>query len=230
MLGYKHVKDVDYSLIEGQLDFSIGKKHGFKIYLPIVVLIVLMLIGRLFPQLPNLGMPLIFIISAIVGIFTGEKVDFIESTESAIKDVLPVMGILMGVGMFIQVMTLTGVRGFIVYTCLNIPVNLRYVAMAISIPLFGAISAFGSSSVLGVPFLLAFLAKDQIIVAAALSVLAGAGDMMPPTALAGIFAAQISGIDGYGKVFKKSLLPIAIMVGYAILFIIFADNIRMLIG
>lgn len=230
MLGYKHVKKVDYSLIEAQLDFSVIERHGFKIYLPLIILVILMIMNKLIPAIPDLGMPLIFLISAIVGIFTGDKVNVIESSKEAIKTVLPVMGILMGVGMFIQIMTLTGVRGFIVHACLSLPESLRYVAMAVSIPLFGAISAFGSASVLGVPFLLAFLAKDQIIVAAALSLLTGIGDMMPPTALAGIFAAQITGLDGYSKVLKKSIVPVVIIIVYAVLFIIFADNIKAIIG
>ena len=112
----------------------------------------------------------------------------------------PFMGILMGVGMFIQIMTLTGVRGFIVTTCLSLPDGFLYVAMAITIPLFGAVSSYGSASVLGVPFLLAFLSKNQIITAAAISLIASLGDMMPPTALAGIFAAQVVGLDKYTKV------------------------------
>ena len=42
-----------------------------------------------------------------------------------------------------------------------------------------------STSVLGVPFLLSFLGQNEIIVASALSLFAGLGDLMPPTALAG---------------------------------------------
>ena len=90
-------------------------------------------------------------------------------------------------------------------------------------PLFGAVSSFGSASVLGVPFLLSFLAKNQIIVAAALSLVAALGDMMPPTALAGIFAAQVVGLEKYGPVLKKCLLPCLIVVLWAILFILGAD-------
>ena len=66
--------------------------------------------------------------------------------------------------------------------------------MAVAIPLFGAVSSYGSASVLGVPFLLAFLSSNQIITASAISLIASLGDMMPPTALAGIFAAQVVGM------------------------------------
>ena len=138
------------------------------------------------------------------------------------------MGILMGVGMFIQVMTLTGVRGLIVTSCLSLPSFARYLALAISMPAFGAISSFGSASVLGVPFLLSFLAKDQIIVAAALSLVASLGDMVPPTALAGIFAAKVVGMENYTPILKKCLIPCLIVVIWAILFIVFADQLSFL--
>ena len=96
-----------------------------------------------------------------VGCFTGYKFNFFKAAKESVHSALPVMGILMGVGMFIQVMTLTGVRGLIVTSCLSLPSFARYLALAISMPAFGAISSFGSASVLGVPFLLSFLAKDS---------------------------------------------------------------------
>ena len=66
--------------------------------------------------------------------------------------------------MFIQIMTLTGVQGFLVVSVLALPAWLMYVGIATSIPLFGAVSAFGAASVLGVPFLLALLGRNEIMV------------------------------------------------------------------
>ena len=144
--------------------------------------------------------------------------------KESVNSVLPVMGILMGVGMFIQIMTLTGVRGLIVTACLSLPEIGRYIAMSVSMPLFGAVSSFGSASVLGVPFLLSFLAKKEIIVAAALSLIASLGDMMPPTALAGIFAAQVVGMEKYTPVLKKCLIPCLMVIIWGVLFIVFANE------
>ena len=131
----------------------------------------------------------------------------------------------MGVGMFIQVMTLTGVRGFIVMTCLGLPESLRLLAAGVSIPLFGAVSSFGASSVLGVPFALAFLNMDTVFTIAALSFIAALGDMMPPTALAGLFAAKITGVDNYVKVLKRCMVPMAVMLVYGMVFIYFSKTI-----
>ena len=222
MFGYKYVKKMDYLTVKAQLRTESREKFGLRVYIPIVLAIVLMVLSKAVPAF-SIGMPLVFLISALVGCFTGYKFNLAKVAKESISSVLPVMGILMGVGMFIQIMTLTGVRGLIVTSCLSLPGWALYVAMAISMPLFGAVSSFGSASVLGVPFLLAFLAKEEIIVASALSLVASLGDMMPPTALAGIFAAQVVGLEKYTPVLKKCLIPCLIIIVWAVIFILGAN-------
>lgn len=222
--GYKYVKRLDYEAIKLKLNNEPREKFGFRIYVPIFVALILMIMNKAVPAFPDLGMPLVFLISAVVGMFTGYKINIVKVCKDSIQSVLPVLGILMGVGMFIQIMTLTGVRGFIVTSCLSLPNILLYVAMAISIPLFGSVSSFGSASVLGVPFLLAFMSKNQIVTAAAISLIASLGDMMPPTALAGIFAAQVVGMEKYTPVLKKCLVPAIMIIVWGLLFIVFANN------
>ncbi len=228
MFGYKYVKNMNYVEVEAKLNTDSRERFGFKVYIPLLLAIVLMVLNKAVPAIPDIGMPLVFLISAAVGCFTGYKFNFFKAAKESVHSALPVMGILMGVGMFIQVMTLTGVRGLIVTSCLSLPSFARYLALAISMPAFGAISSFGSASVLGVPFLLSFLAKDQIIVAAALSLVASLGDMVPPTALAGIFAAKVVGMENYTPILKKCLIPCLIVVIWAILFIVFADQLSFL--
>ena len=218
MFGYKYVKNMNYVEVEAKLNTDSRERFGFKVYIPLLLAIVLMVLNKAVPAIPDIGMPLVFLVSAVVGCFTGYKFNFFKAAKESVHSALPVMGILMGVGMFIQVMTLTGVRGLIVTSCLSLPSFARYLALAISMPAFGAISSFGSASVLGVPFLLSFLAKDQIIVAAALSLVASLGDMVPPTALAGIFAAKVVGMENYTPILKKCLIPCLIVVIWAILF------------
>lgn len=222
MFAYKYVKKMDYEAVKNKLNTASRKKFGFRVYIPIIVAIILMVVSKMVSAF-SIGMPLVFLISAIVGCFTGYKVNLPKVAKDSINSVLPVMGILMGVGMFIQIMTLTGVRGLIVTSCLSLPGWALYVAMAVSMPLFGAVSSFGSASVLGVPFLLAFLNKEEIIVAAALSLIASLGDMMPPTALAGIFAAQVVGLEKYTPVLKKCLVPCLMVIVWGILFILGAN-------
>ena len=195
-----------------------------RLMLPFFVLIILLGGERLFPAVaPSLGMPLAFLLAAASGLLVGRKWKPFEAATEAIQAAMPVAGILVGVGMFIQIMTLTGVRGFFVVSALALPAWLLYVGIATSMPIFGAVSAYGSATVLGVPFLLALLGRDEIVVGSALSLIAGLGDLMPPTALAGLFAAQVVGVQNYFKVLKVCLLPALVTAVWGILIIIGAN-------
>jgi TRAP-type C4-dicarboxylate transport system permease large subunit len=225
--GWRKVRHLDRTKVLASLDFStLNRYGGWRLFSPLILIFVLMILDKAVPRVFGLGMPLIFIIGTVSTWVTGKRFNILQSAKKSIEDVLPVLGILVGVGMFIQIMTATGVRGFIVVNALSVPPALLYAMIAISIPLFGAISAFGSSSVLGVPFMLALLGQDQIIAAAALSLIAAIGDFMPPTALAAIFAAKVVGIEKYGTVLKKLVVPTLIIIVYAILFIVFSKQIR----
>jgi hypothetical protein len=168
-------------------------------------------------------MPLAFLLAAASGLLVGRKWKPFEAATEAIHAAMPVAGILVGVGMFIEIMTLTGVRGFFVVSALALPAWLLYVGIATSLPIFGAVSAYGSATVLGVPFLLALLGRDEIVVGAALSLIAGLGDLMPPTALAGLFAAQVVGVKNYFEVLKVCLLPALVTAVWGIMIIVGAN-------
>ncbi len=229
-VGLKYIEKIDFKTIEGNLPNSYYDQHGFKLYLPIILLVVLMLGESLLPQyFPNMGLPVVFLLASFVGIFTGERFNFFKVAKEAIHDALPVLGILMGVGMFIQIMTLTGVRGTIVILCLSLPSVFLYLGIATSLPLFGAISSYGAASVLGVPFVLAFLGQNEIITASSLSLIAGLGDLMPPTALAGMFAAQVVGQKNYFKVLRHCIWPGILTAAYGIFLIINANFVNNLL-
>ena len=230
-LGKKHLKDMAFEEIEKELKVGIEDVKGnFLIYTPVILLAVLLVGGKVFPMtVLNMGMPLTFVICTIVAMFTGRRFNIVKVSHGAMTEALPVLSILVGVGMFIQIMTLTGVRGYIVLHALTLPALFLYVAMAVMLPLFGAVSAYGAASVLGVPFLMALITKNAIVTASALSLLTSLGDMMPPTALAGIFAAQIVGLKDYKLVLKKSIVPMVVIVVIGILTIVFANPISQIL-
>ena len=224
MLGYKQARHLDYEKIKSALakQDAIRKEYGAKLYLPLIVLVVLMILFKVAQIAEDIGMPLMFLISAVVGLFTGKKINVLQAVPAAVRTAAPVMGILMGVGMFIEIMTATGVRGLVVISCLRLPSVLWLVACAVSIPLFGALSSYGACSVLGVPFAMIYaslLGGDAVVVLSAISLIASVGDMMPPTALAGLFAAQITDVKPYTRVLKKSIIPIIILLIYACFFL-----------
>ena len=224
LLGYKQARHLDYEKLKPALveQDAVRKQYGFKIYIPLVVLVVLMVVFKVLKLGEDIGMPLMFMLSAVSGLFTGKKINVLQAVPAAIRTAAPVMGILMGVGMFIEVMTATGVRGLVVISCLRLPQVLWLVACAVSIPLFGAVSSYGACSVLGVPFAYIYaslLGGNSVVVLAAISLIAAVGDMMPPTALAGLFAAQITGVKPYTKILKRCMVPIVILLVYACFFL-----------
>ena len=229
-LGYRYVRNIKIERIMPKLGRDYLADYGWKLYIPLILVVILMLGVRISPAyFPNLGIPLIFIIGSLSTLFCGEKMNFWKVSHKAIQEALPVLGILIGIGMFIQIMTLNGVRGMLVIGSLSIPSFWRYLSMGTMIPLFGAVSAYGSASVLGVPFLLAFLGQNEIIVGSALSLLTGLGDLMPPTALAGIFAAQVVGEKNYFKVLKITLIPAIVTALWGLAMIYFANELGTLL-
>lgn len=215
----RHFKDE--AALEEQLKKMSTNPLTFRLMLPVIVAVVLFVFEEYSAEYwPGLGMPLIFLISAAMGLLTGVKWSVVDALTEAIDDSLPVLGILMGVGMFIQVMTLVGVQGFIVVSALSLPSWSLFLGIAVSMPLFGAVSSFGSASVLGVPFLLALLNYNSVIVAAALSLVCSVGDLVPPTALAGIFAAQVVDEKNYFKVLKYCIIPAVLIVVWGIFVIL----------
>ena len=220
-LGLRHCRNIDIEKIQGSLSEDIGKRYGFRLYIPIVLLVALLVVSKVFPSFPQLGTCFIFLISAVVACFTGKRFNPLEKAISSMETTIPVMAKLMGVGMFIQVMTLVGARGWIVVSSLALGLGFVYFASCTVMPAFGAVSSYGAASVMGVPFLLVIIQRGgscDIVVAAALSFLCCLGDIMPPTALAGNYAAQIVGLK-YGKVLKKSLIPFlfCVMVGLMVM-------------
>ncbi len=207
-LGYKDIRIIDRTQMLALLPPTLERKYRFRQYLPLAVVFIL-LIAQSFPQhfLPDIGIPAIFGVGSLACLRGGRRFNLFSATQTALREAMPILAILAGVGMFIQIMTLTGGRGWVILSFLSLPPALLYAGIGTSMPLFGAVSAYGSASILGVPFILALINKNAIVTSAGLSAVAGLGDLMPPTALAGIFAAQVVGEENYFKVLRYCWLP-----------------------
>jgi len=221
LIGFKDVKPIK---VQEKKSLNRGMGNIVLLYSPMIVLILLMGIENTTFSL-SLGLPLIFMISALLSCFTGKKPNFLKASFKALKESVNILSILIGVGMFIQIMTLNGTRGFIVDFLNSLPPSVLMVGIAIGVPLFGAVSSYGAASVLGVPFLLAFLGNNDIVVCASLSLLAGLGDMVPPTALAGIFAAHVVGEKNYFTIWLRALPSFFITMLYASLTLYYSKQI-----
>jgi GntP family gluconate:H+ symporter len=230
LIAGKHVHGLANPDVTQHLPPSRYADHGFKLLLPLILLVLLLFGAKSFPKyIPYIGVPLMFVLSGVVGFFTGDKVKMNDALTWATKQALPIVGLLAGIGMFIQILTLTGARGFIVVHTLELPRLWQYVSMAVFVPIFGGVSAYGSSSVLGVPFLLALLEQNAIIVAAGLSLLASIGDFLPPTRLAVILSAPVVETDA-NRILRVLLVPIILSVLWGIGMILLANPIGKILG
>ena len=207
-IGLRDVKVISFEEMKAILPPSVFPKYGPRLYLPLLLVVGLMLGERaLVKVMPDPGIPGIFLAGSLLGAVCGRPFNFWKTTRKAVEEAMPILTILAGVGMFIQVMTLTGARGWIVMAFLSLPGALLYPAIALGMPVFGGISAFGASSILGVPFILAMISKNALITSTALSAIVGLGDLIPPAALAGRFAGQVVGEKNFLRILKYCLVP-----------------------
>jgi len=208
VIGYRDLRVLGREEMISILPPALGPKYRYRLAVPFVTLIVLMLApGVTAGAVPDIGIPAVFLIAALVGVFCGRPVNFLMATQKAIAESLPVLSILAGVGMFIQVMTLTGARGWIVISILSLPSFLLYLGIAVSLPTFGGVSTFGSASILGIPFMLALINKNALLTSSALSSITSLGDLVPPAAISARFAAQVIGEPNFFRVLRHCLVP-----------------------
>jgi hypothetical protein len=134
-----------------------------------------------------------------------------------------ILALFAAVGMLIQVMTMTGARGLMVVAALGLTGVLLSISAAIASPIIaGLLMPFGAAGVLGIPLVMAFANKDAIWVTSALTLMLGVGALLPPTAVSGLFAAQVLKVEKYTDIMKKCALPaiLSLAVSVAVLLII----------
>lgn len=208
VIGYRDLKTISREQMLSILPPSIHSRVGFRLYIPFFVLAALMLGPGLFPHLiPDIGIPGVFMAASLVGIFCGRRFHFLKASARALEEAMPILAILAGVGMFIQAMTLTGARGWTVMAILSLPSFLLYLGIGLSMPAFGGVSTFGSASILGIPFMLALINKNALLTSSALSTITSLGDLVPPAAISGRFAAQVVGERNFFKIIRYCLIP-----------------------
>lgn len=220
---FRFVKKIDINSVMQKLDQVDTGKGGFLTTIPLIFVIFYM-IGEivLHEYLPHLGVPLIFTLGTIMNFAVSPKIPIIKISREALRLALPVIAILVGVGMFLQILTLTGVRGYLAVSALKLPDAFRYLAASL-MPFMG--SAYASASVIGVPLIYVFIGKSAIVVTASLVMMAAMGDMMPPPSLLCAYAAQTVGVKNHFSILKQSIIPMLFSMAIALLVLIFAENI-----
>ena len=229
-LGYGYARRADMKAVVQEFACRERAPGGLLLYLPLLVVVVLMIGPKALPGLfPDPRLPLTFVIGSALAMLSGRKFNLLETARAGVAEILPVVGILMGVGMLIQIMTLTGIRGSIAVNSLSLPPELLLASIAVTLPLFGGISVFGAASVLGVPFILTMLGQNLIITASGMSLIAAMGSFMPPVALTAVIAAQVVEEPDYLKIVRPLILPSLVAIGIGVLMIKYATQIARLV-
>jgi GntP family gluconate:H+ symporter len=183
-------------------------EYRWRLLAPLFCLLFLFIAPSLWPKvIPDIGLPASFFIASLFGWVAGKPFSFLRATQKALEESLPILSILAGVGMFTQIMTLSGSRGWLVVSILSLPATWLILGMMLSLPLFGGVSTFGSASILGVPFILALINLNALLTSAALSALAAVGELVPPAAFSARFAAQVMGESSLLPVQRRALIP-----------------------
>jgi len=212
------------------------EKMGWgRVFLPLLVFAALVFIGRQWPHdTPILGLPLMF--SAAAGTsfaLSPVRLDFLKISRETLKQLLPLIATLTCVGVLVQIMTLTGVRGLLAVTAVTLPVALVFATLFVVLPVSEAVLMWGSAPVLGVPLVLLFnnIGLDPIIALAGMSVIWPLGDALPPTAIIGRLTVDVVGFkDRYTDFLKACLVPGVIIMVVGTLMVIYSDRLAFLTG
>lgn len=209
----------------------------FRIIAPLAVFILLLLLSKYAAfSIPTLGIPLIFLISTLVAMLVSPKKSGFKRWYQVLSDtseqVFPLLATVISVGVLVNIMTATGVRGLIAITFVTLPVVLIYVFAPFVLPLAQGSLSYSSGIILGTPLIFLFnsVGVNVTIVATALSLLYPLGDCLPPSRISGRVAIDVSEYKGTYMSFLGSILvPCIFMAVVAVLMLIYANKLSWLI-
>ncbi|KPK80989.1 MAG: C4-dicarboxylate ABC transporter [Gemmatimonas sp. SM23_52] len=206
-----------------------------RVILPFVVFVLLIVIGRALPHdTPVIGLPLMFLLAAATSYALSPiRLDFLRISRETIEQLLPLIGTLTCVGVLVQIMTLTGVRGLLAVTAVTLPVVLVFATLFVVLPVSEAVLLWGAAPVIGVPLVLLFntMGLNPIVALAGMSVIWPLGDALPPTAIIGRLTVEVVGYrDAYTKFLKSCVVPAVIIMVIGTLMVVFSRQLSFLTG
>lgn len=232
LLGRK-ARPVDIEKALSELPEPPERMNWWRISLPFVVFLMLVLASRIFPfSFPILGLPLVFAITALVTFMLSPvKLNFWKISLQTTEQLLPLIGTLTCVGILVQIMTLTGVRGLIAISVVTLPVVLVIASLVITLPFSEAVLMWGAAPVLGVPLVLLFNTRglNPVVALAGMSLIWPLGDALPPTAIIGRLTMATVGVkEPYHKFLKECAGPALLIAGLGLLMVVFSKKLAFL--
>ena len=191
--------------------------------------------GRQWPHsTPIIGLPMMFMGAAATSFFLSPvRLDFLKISRETMEQLLPLIGTLTSVGILVQIMTLTGVRGLLAVTAVTLPVALVFATLFVMLPVSEAVLMWGAAPVIGVPLVLLFnnIGLNPIVALAGMSMIWPLGDALPPTAIIGRLTVDVVGYrDRYLDFLKACLIPGIIIMIVGTLMVIYSARLSFLTG
>jgi CitMHS family citrate-Mg2+:H+ or citrate-Ca2+:H+ symporter len=207
--------------------------NWLKVALPFLVFFLLVGAGRIWPHsIPILGLPLMFMVAAAVSFgISPVKLDFVRVSRETIHQLLPLIGTLTCVGILVQIMTLTGVRGLIAISIVTLPLVAVLLTLPFVLPISEAVLMWGAAPVLGVPLVLLFntIGLNPIVALAGMSVIWPLGDALPPTAIIGRLTSDTVGMkEPYQALLKECIAPAILIMIAGTLMVYFSKQLAFL--
>lgn len=232
ILGWKG-QSIDLEKALKELPEAPKGMNWIRVLLPLFIFLALVILGRVLPHsFPILGLPLIFVFAALVTVLTSPvKLQILTISRNTVRQLLPLIGTLTCVGILVQIMTLTGVRGLIAISVVTLPVVAVFSSLFLVLPLSEAVLMWGAAPVLGVPLVLLFntIGLNPIIALAGMSIIWPLGDALPPTAIIGRLTKDTVGMEEpYTQMLKYCIVPALIIAVVGTLMVIFSKSLSFL--
>jgi len=222
--------------ILAELPEAVSDMGWFRILCPLVVLIALILLSLYAPfSIPVLGLPLMFVIATIVAVLCNPKKasfkDYYGVITGTIEQIFPLVATVISVGVLINVMAATGVRGLLSITFITLPKILIFLTVLLFCPFAQGCLSYGSAIIFGTPLIFMFNAAgmDTTVICAALSLIFPIGDCLPPSRIVGRVSIETVGYKGsYMSFLKQILLPLLVLGGLALIMLIIPNKLSFL--
>jgi hypothetical protein len=192
---------------------------------PLAVIVAIWISVRAFSAgIVDPASPLILVIGALIALPFTPRVELRKVIMATFTGTpLHLAAVLVTVGILVQIMTLTGVRGWLVISTMALTAPWNFVSLLVGMPLIGgALTSMSVSDVMGVPMAFSFIGQDMILNVAALSAIASLAEFVPPTAIAAALACYVVGGGTVGQVFRRAWPPMAVLAALALLMLVFA--------
>jgi len=205
--------------------------------IPLALLLALALASKYAAfSIPTLGFPLIFLLCAVATVaidpLRRPPSRWLEVVNSTLEQVFPLVATMVSVGVLVNILAATGVRGLIAISFVALPIaGILTTSLAVC-PLAQGSLGFGSAVIMGTPLIFVFNAvgANVTVVAAAFSILFALGDCLPPSRIVGRTAIETVGYQGsYASFLKATAVPWLIMGVVGLGMLMFSSRLAFLV-